>query len=145
MSLTQCETCGASFYVSASRRARGKGRYCSRACHDTARRLPRDNCCAHCGASLLPKRREARYCSRRCAALALHNASQTTVRLCRACRRPFSSSSARDVFCGRVCEARHAAASGKVKIMTDPWCFPFSGCDDDGGEYTRLPDFSLGF
>ena len=93
---------------------------------------------------MLPRRRETRYCSRRCAALALHNDSQA-VRACRVCRSTFSSSSGKDLFCSGVCEARHAAASGKVRIMGDPWSFEFRPPENDEPEDTRLPDFTLGF
>ena len=144
MPLTTCEACGTATYVSQSRLERGKGRYCSRACHDASRRLPRSENCAYCGTPMLPRRRETRYCSRRCAALALHNDSQA-VRACRVCRTPFSSSSAKDRYCSGACEARHAAASGKVRLMGDPWRLDRYRFEDDDPECARLPDFTLGF
>lgn len=143
MPLSECEVCGASFVVAASRLRRGKGRYCSRACQTEARRLPKNQICAYCSGDLIPRRKETRYCSRRCAALALHNDSQT-LRTCKRCNTSFASSSVHNVFCSGACEARHAAASGKLRIMHDPWLADFAHNEDDMAP-PRRPDFTLGF
>ena len=65
-----CETCKRSLYVSPAFRARGQGRYCSRACRDIARRRPRaQHSCKFCGAAFerAASVKNPKFCSRECA------------------------------------------------------------------------------
>ena len=68
-----CKRCGAALHASPAERARGEGRYCSRACFAATRSAPVERMCAHCGRAFLApawaiRRGGGRYCDVPCRA-----------------------------------------------------------------------------
>ncbi len=64
-----CKVCGTPVYRNTSQSLKGEGRYCSRACHDTAQtKDPVIKACAFCGKELRLKPSQAgrQFCSKAC-------------------------------------------------------------------------------
>lgn len=65
---TPCETCGSPVYANRSERAKGAGRFCSRACHNIGQTKARTRTCEVCGREMRrpPSQDHIVVCSRRC-------------------------------------------------------------------------------
>ena len=147
MPLTSCAVCGKAMVVAPARLRSGRGRYCSRACHQIVLQAARgigERVCAWCGASIVGKRVNALYCSRVCAAEAMHVLSGGEKR-CAWCNTVFFARTRMEKFCSSVCEARFAAHKGKVPIMQDPWSQGLIALEGNEAEGWHAPDPSLGF
>lgn len=143
MPVVTCLHCGTSFSVNPARLRNGRGRYCSRACHASARTLERSESCLLCGGGMPPGRPHRRYCSRECAALAAAGQARLKPRDCAVCGRRFAPATLRERFCGPGCESLVHGAGGC--LFEDPWVSGAIPPDCYGRDLFRMPDMVLGF
>lgn len=96
-----CKHCGKRFDVVPSLIAKGRGKYCSRACVAAARSLERPEACKRCGGPMPRGRAHRQYCTPACAAAA--SADRQGIVKCVECGRPCRRAYAGPSYCSLSC------------------------------------------
>lgn len=110
MPTVTCKRCGKMFDVIPSLIAKGKGKFCSRACVAAARTLERPEACARCGGPMPRGRAQQRYCTPACARAA--SADRQGMVKCIECGRPCRRAYAGPSYCSLSCRAAAEGVSG---------------------------------
>ena len=147
-----CRQCGGAFSVSPSVVAKqGGGWYCSKACHDAARRKrPSSAVCEGCGLTFAPQPKTAgRFCSATCAG----NAPQQVEITCQVCGKtrwvkPSVVAKGHGRYCSTVCSSPLARKYDEQRFWREFWaktrregkCLIWTGQRrwDRSGEYGKV-------
>jgi len=115
MKFYTCQHCGKSF----NRRGKRAHTYCSKACHDDARRKYADTPCVVCGKIFLPNHKGHKHCSLECGSKSVAKAlSQKVTCICKHCGKEFQRSpSLVSKYCSPHCywESKYTTPYGYKK------------------------------
>ncbi|OBQ46241.1 hypothetical protein [Halodesulfovibrio spirochaetisodalis] len=154
--MVPCERCGTEFYQHVSRLESGNGKFCSKKCayaaKKEAKRIANTVNCPWCD-KVFVKRSEQTYCSRSCAAAAVHARNnsadkKTAKRTCIVCEKEFTLGVSNRI-CSHACLVQHRKELGchptKYALESDPWETGAIPPDRFARDMFRQPDPVLGF
>lgn len=149
MPLVTCQTCGKNFNAKPGRVASGRGKFCSRKCAGTSRRVSKPVRCEWCRKEVASRHPDQKYCSRTCAASAAHSTQHQTLpeyRICKVCGNAFPPKSITDIYCNKRCyRADKYGNRVNYGLFEDPWASGAIPPDRYGKDLYRMPDAGLGF